>query len=179
MREQPNLDAERWQRAAGIFEQAMDLAAPEREVLVRRLAAGDDALVETVMGMLAADDADNALIDEGVDSIAHLVLDDAGESVPAPGDRLGDFEIMSEIGRGGMGIVYAARDIRLGRVAALKFLPVIDRVDRSASDRLLEEAQAASALDHPNVATIYQVGEAATGRRFIAMARYEGETLRD
>jgi serine/threonine-protein kinase len=78
-----------------------------------------------------------------------------------------------------MGIVYAARDRTLGRVAALKLLPASDAIDSAASERLIAEAQAASALDHPNVATIYQIGETHDGHRFIAMARYEGETLRD
>ncbi|HUQ20512.1 MAG TPA: protein kinase [Gemmatimonadaceae bacterium] len=93
------------------------------------------------------------------------------------GDQVGDFDIIAEIGRGGMGIVYAATDRILGRIAALKFLPS-GVADSAASDRLIAEAQAASALDHPNVATIYQAGTTVDGRRFIAMARYEGETLR-
>ena len=130
--------------------------------------------------MLSADEETEELIDSGIDSLAHLAVDTGipGESL-AQGDRVGDFEIISEIGRGGMGVVYAARDRKLGRIAALKLLPSESRLDTGASDRLIEEAQAASALDHPNVATIYQIGETDEGRRFIAMARYEGETLRE
>ena len=129
--------------------------------------------------MLAADADTGELIDSGIDSIAHLAVDTGipGDTLAA-GDRIGDFEIISELGRGGMGVVYAARDRKLGRIAALKLLPN-PRLGGDASDRLIEEAQAASALDHPNVATIYQVGETEDGRPFIAMARYEGETLRE
>lgn len=132
------------------------------------------------MGMLAADGDSGHMLDDGVDSIADIAVDtQQTDDVLAPGDRVGDFEIIEQLGRGGMGVVYAARDRKLGRVAALKLLPTRTRLDAIASDRLIEEARAASALDHPNVATIYQVGETGDGRRFIAMARYEGETLRD
>lgn len=126
--------------------------------------------------MLAADDTEHTL-DSGIEHLAALVTEGQYRQLEA-GDQLGDFEIISEIGRGGMGVVYAARDRKLGRVAALKVLPLESRIDPHASDGLIAEAQAASALDHPNVATIYQVGETTDGRRFIAMARYEGETLR-
>jgi len=88
----------------------------------------------------------------------------------------GEYSLERELGRGGMGIVYAARDRILGRVAALKLLPARTAIDSAASERLIAEAQAASALDHPNVATIYQIGETHDGRRFIAMAR-SGSTL--
>jgi serine/threonine protein kinase len=130
--------------------------------------------------MLAADTGTGDIIDGGVEAYAHLALDHGAVDSPglSPGDKVGDFEIMAELGRGGMGIVYAARDGTLGRIAALKLLPARTTIDSVASDRLIAEAQAASALDHPNVATIYQVGETEDGRRFIAMARYEGETLR-
>jgi serine/threonine-protein kinase len=129
--------------------------------------------------MLEADEETDDLLDHGVESIAQIAATLPENDALHPGDIVGDFEIVSEIGRGGMGVVYAARDRKLGRIAALKLLPSSARLDASASDRLIEEAQAASALDHPNVATIYQIGETTDGHRFIAMARYEGETLRD
>jgi tetratricopeptide (TPR) repeat protein len=130
--------------------------------------------------MLAADAGTGALLDDGLERVAGLAFesDPVDATGLSPGDEVGDFEIVAELGRGGMGIVYAARDRTLGRVAALKLLPPRATIDRVASDRLIAEAQAASALDHPNVATIYQIGETRDGRRFIAMARYEGETLR-
>lgn len=76
-----------------------------------------------------------------------------------------------------MGVVYRARDLTLDRDVALKFLPSHLRSDGAARDRLIREARAASALDHPHVAGVYEVGETAEGRLFIAMAYYRGETL--
>ena len=159
----------------------MDLAPAERERVLDAEAEGDVVLVATVRAMLAADEGTNDLIDQGIEPRAHIAIEtDARDAAPLrKGDSVGDFDIVSEIGRGGMGVVYAARDRTLGRVAALKLLPAAEGGDPSAGERLVAEAQAASALDHPNVATIYQIGMTEDGRRFIAMARYEGETLRD
>ncbi|MBE3045949.1 protein kinase [Candidatus Bathyarchaeota archaeon] len=91
----------------------------------------------------------------------------------------GKYRILEEIGRGGMGIVYKAEDIKLNRPVALKFLPHQWVSDPDARERFIHEARAASALDHPNICTIYEIGETEDGRMYIAMAFYEGESLRD
>ena len=94
------------------------------------------------------------------------------------GEQISHYRILSELGSGGMGVVWLAEDVALNRRVALKFIrPDLVR-DAQADERLLREARAASALDHPNVATIYEVGEW-QGRHFIAMAWYDGETLSD
>ena len=90
----------------------------------------------------------------------------------------GPYEILGEIGRGGMGTVYKARHGQLGRFAALKFLPADLAADEQAKERFLAEARAAAALDHPNVCTVHDIGETGDGDLFIAMAFCEGETLR-
>ena len=172
------LDPDRWERAVGIFERALELPPDARGALVTAETAGDTQLAETVRGMLAADSSDAEIIDRGLDGIADIAAASIPDHPLAVGDIIGNFEVIGELGRGGMGIVYAARDRTLGRIAALKLLPARAAQEPAAIDRLIAEAQAASALDHPNVATIYQVGEH-DGQRFIAMARYEGETLRD
>jgi serine/threonine protein kinase/Flp pilus assembly protein TadD len=96
----------------------------------------------------------------------------------APGRRVGRYEILEPVGGGAMGEVYKARDLQLGRVVALKFLPADLCRDPDARRRFLREAQAVAQLDHPNVATIYEAGESESGQAFLALAFYEGETLK-
>jgi serine/threonine-protein kinase len=91
----------------------------------------------------------------------------------------GKYKIIGEIGRGGMGIVYRAEDIKLQRPVALKFLPHQWVSDPDARERFIQEARAASALDHPNICNIYEIGEAEDDQMYIAMAFYEGESLRE
>lgn len=100
------------------------------------------------------------------------------ETDPLIGREVSHFRIVAPVGRGGMGVVYRAVDLDLGRVVALKFLGRSS--DRTARDeeRFRREARAAAALDHPNVGTVYEVGEH-EGRRFLAMAFYDGDTLSD
>ena len=93
------------------------------------------------------------------------------------GETVSHYRILAEIGAGGMGVVYKAEDLRLGRFVALKFLPPQLMRDEDAKRRLFAEAHAASALDHANVCTIYDVEELPDGRAFLAMAFCDGETL--
>ncbi len=92
------------------------------------------------------------------------------------GQTLGHYRIEAQLGAGGMGVVYRARDERLGRAVALKVLPAEKQADESARARLLREARAASSLNHPHICTIYEVGEA-DGQAYIAMELVEGQPL--
>ncbi|MFW6085410.1 MAG: serine/threonine-protein kinase, partial [Gemmatimonadota bacterium] len=167
-----------WTRAAALFERLVELPPERRSTLLDEAREADAESARMAERLLAADAEEGGPLEEGLEAFADLALEDARLQ---PGTRLGDFEILGEIGRGGMGLVYEARDLRLNRLAALKLLPA-DRPRNERDEggsRLLAEARTASSFDHPNVATVYQVGDAPDGRRFIAMARYEGETLRE
>src|SRR6267142_1910535 len=94
----------------------------------------------------------------------------------AAGTRLGRYEIRSKIGEGGMGEVYLARDTQLDRLIAIKLLPAQIARDQQRLHRFLQEARAAAALSHPNIAHIYEIGEAG-GTHFIAMEYVEGQGL--
>ena len=102
--------------------------------------------------------------------------------MPTPnliGQQIHHYEILSPLGGGGMGVVYKAKDTKLGRMVALKFLAPQLTSDPGLKKRFVQEAKAASALDHPNIGTIFEINETDDGQLFIAMAYYEGDTLKD
>ena len=171
------MDRIRYQRISELFERASELPDAHRAAWVRAEAGLEVELADTVLRMLSHDAADQ-LLDRPLDRLVVALIDAPSEQEPTlgVGDRVGDYEILGILGRGGMGVVYRARDSRLDRLAALKFLPT-SGAGAAAVASIEAEARAASGLDHPNIATIYHVGAAGDGRPYMAMAYYEGQTL--
>ena len=95
------------------------------------------------------------------------------------GQKISHFQIINEIGRGGMGVIYKALDLNLERIVALKFLPYHLNSDKDRKRQFIRKAKAASALDHPNIGIIYEFNETEDNQLFMVMAYYEGETLKD
>lgn len=167
---------ERWQQIERVLQIALELEPAERAALLERECAGDPALREEVESLIAsAQPADSFLGADAVEDAAALLEDADSDSLI--GHEVGHYLIEKQLGSGGMGEVYLAQDLRLGRSVALKLLDLVLTGDSATRTRFLREARLASALDHPNICTIHEVGEAAD-RLFIAMQYVEGETLR-
>ncbi len=136
---------------------------------LRRFVGVDAARVSTYRTPEAGFDADSVSSAPGLRARVSAALQ---------GRSVGHYTILEKLGAGGMGVVYKARDVRLERMVALKTLPVDLSFDEDAKRRFMQEAKAASALDHPNICTIHEIGEY-EGQLFLAMPCYEGETLRE
>jgi serine/threonine-protein kinase len=171
------MDAERLRRVQDIFHEALERPPAGRRAYLDAACEGDDELRSAVEGYLAADADDFSLLDH------HLVTNDEStvtdRSDPRIGQRVGSYRIERLLGRGGMGAVYLAHDDTLERPVALKFLAPLFDLDAEARDSFLTEARAAAAIDHANIATVHEIGETAEHELFIAMAYYEGETLKE
>ena len=169
------MNPERWQKIDGIFQSALELTPDVRAAFINEACAGDDALRHELEVLLAADGKASGFLNEpGYVVAAELLVESA--SPLWLGKSISHYQIISLLGQGGMGEVYRARDLKLDRTVALKILPADVATDAERLRRFVSEAKAASALNHPHVATIYEIGEA-DGVRFIAMEYVEGQTL--
>jgi eukaryotic-like serine/threonine-protein kinase len=169
---------ERWQKVQEVFDLVLSRGPQERAELLEQVCTGDLELRQEVESLLAWEGKEN-LIQNVFDGAAELLRPEGAEPPAGPmlGRQIGVYRLTAVVGQGGMGVVYKAHDSRLNRTVALKFLNPHLSLDPVAKQRFLLEARAAAALEHPNICTIYEIGETAEGQLFIAMAWYDGETL--
>ena len=167
---------ERWQQIKYVFTSALEHDVSQRAKFVSEACGDDEWLRSEVESLLESDEKQSAFIDAPAYEVAAELLMDK-ESLLRSGQNLGSYRVLSVLGRGGMGEVYLAEDARLGRKVALKLLPSSVTNDADRLRRFEREARAASALNHPNILTIYEVGSF-DGRQFIAAEYVEGQTLR-
>jgi eukaryotic-like serine/threonine-protein kinase len=167
---------ERWQQINDIFLSAAERPPQERAAFLEEACHGDERLRREVESLIACDErAENFIESPALEVALELLTNDrAGAMV---GESIDHYRIESLIGAGGMGEVYLARDERLGRKVALKLLPQRLTADETQLSRFKTEARMASALNHPNILTVYEIG-AEGDRQFIATEFIEGMTLR-
>jgi eukaryotic-like serine/threonine-protein kinase len=170
---------ERWRQVERLYYAALEREPDERAAFLGSACAGDESLRREVASLVAAGDRIGGFMEPPASFAA-----EAPATAPQPsmiGQTLTHYRIVSLLGKGGMGEVYLGEDTTLGRKVALKLLPAVFTSDRERLRRFEQEARAVSALNHPNIITIHEIGQVLTeagGMRYLVTEYIEGETLR-
>jgi serine/threonine protein kinase len=168
---------QRWQQIREIFEAALEHSLEDREGFLARASGDDEALHREVISLLASHEEAEGFIESPPHALAANLFHEKQQTDRA-GLVLGHYRLLSPIGKGGMGEVWLAHDQELGRKAAVKLLPLAHTTDEERVRRFEREARATSALNHPNILVVFEIGRSERGH-YIAAEFVEGETLRD
>src|SRR5262249_23297498 len=164
------MEHDRWEQIERLYHAALERGPDGRDAFLIEACAGDEDLRREVAGLLASDVPSDSFIQSPAIEIAARAMA-AGPLIEASnesmgrliaGSQIGAYQLLEPLGRGGMGEVHLALDTRLRRKVAIKLLPVEFTADAGRVRRFEQEARAASALNHPNIITIYELGETAT-----------------
>src|SRR5215470_3267436 len=173
---------ERWRQIEQLYHTALDREPDERAAFLAETCIDDSGLRREVEELLRYDGAAGSFIEGNALSVEarRIEPEELSQTAPQllPGQGIGAYRILALLGRGGMGVVYRARDERLRRDVAIKVLPASFANDADRLRRFEQEARATSALNHPNILTIYDTGTQ-DGAPFIVAELLEGEDLRD
>ncbi|MEO5720498.1 MAG: protein kinase [Chthoniobacterales bacterium] len=170
------MDPRRWEQTKQTFQETIACLPGDRAAFLARVCDGDEELRREATRLLEAHEKAGDFIESpAFATTPEFLLADPDALI---GDRLGHYQIESVLGLGGMGVVYLARDEKLGRQVGLKLLPPSLVADEAQLERLQREARTASALNHPNIVTIHEIGEV-NGTHYIATEYIEGITLRE
>jgi Tol biopolymer transport system component len=167
---------ERWQQVKAIFNSAIQYSPEERHSFLSQACSGDASLRGEVESLIASHEKSGDFIDEPAYQGAAWLAEEKSEL--KAGQKIGSFQVVSFISRGGMGEVYLAQDLRLNRKVALKLLPASFTKDNDRLRRFEQEARAVSALNHPNIITIFEI-QRIDSTHFLATEFVDGQTLRD
>jgi serine/threonine protein kinase len=172
------MNAEKWQKINDLFHATLDVGAEERAELMN--AEPDDSVRTEVQKLLVAHESSGNFIAEPASpNLVNIISNGSGTSPKSTintGDKIGRYHVIEQIGRGGMGEVYLCRDADLKRDVAIKVLPPEFTNDAERIKRFRREARSASALNHPNILTIYEIGES-DGLQFMVSEFVSGKTL--
>src|SRR5688572_15350071 len=165
----------RWEQIKGLFHATLEHEHAQRPSFLARACADDAPLRHEVESLLASHEQAESFIETPASDVAAALLDEEQPGLVA-GQMVGHFRIMDVLARGGMGEVYLAEDTKLGRKIALKLLPPEFTINADRVRRFEQEARAASALNHPNIVTIHEIGQT-DSLNFIAIEFVDGKTL--